>query len=130
MCYSINNIYSFAAGQEMTAHLQIFVFIMNCGLVVSKWIVSLVEFWYSSNNNRKMVNGGVGGWVGVGVFHEIFSQSVTLDTEHFRDVAINPLSQGWIFLFSRSVFVNNIMEKNGSTDFHKNFMKCQTRQKK
>ena len=31
--------------------------------------------------------------------------------EHFRDLAVNHLNPGWIFIFSWSVFASNIMEK-------------------
>ena len=31
--------------------------------------------------------------------------------EHFRDIVVNPLNPGSIFLFSGSVFVSNIIEK-------------------
>ena len=44
-----------------------------------------------------------------------FSDKDGLDTrsnlEHFRDVAVNPLNPGSIYLFSGSSFVCNIMEK-------------------
>ena len=56
MCYSIANMDVFVAGEEMTAPLQIYVFIMNCGLVASERIVVLLEFQYSSNNKRKKAN--------------------------------------------------------------------------
>ena len=46
----------------------------------------------------------------------------TLD--YFRDLVINPLNAGLIFLFSGSVFVSNIMKKNEWMDFNEIFI-CQ-----
>ena len=44
-----------------------------------------------------------------------YSEKGGLDTvsnmEHFQDVAMNPLNPGSIYLFSGSVFVCNIVEK-------------------
>ena len=49
--------------------------------------------------------------------------------ENFRDLAVNLLNPGSIFVFSGSVFLCNIMG-NGWTDFHEIFMICQGQHKK
>ena len=49
--------------------------------------------------------------------------------EHFRDVTVNPLNPGSIYIFPGSVFVCNIMEKRVSR-FPWFFMKCQARHQK
>ena len=62
-------------------------------------------------------------------FSEKAGHETRNNVEHFRDVAVNPLNPGSIFIFSGSVFLV-ILWKNGWTDFHEIFMICQARHKK